>query len=401
MPKFDLQRFNYPVLERFVYFDTSTSAAIPQYACDAICSFYQRRTRFSTNMRACNEQWEFADELRDELAGMINAPGGANIAFGLNQSSLSQIFYNGVPLQPGDNVITYDTAYPSTTHPWLNKRERAGIEVRIARSEGGAVPARTLFDLADGRTRAISVCHVDNLTGYRHDLKSIGEFCRERKIPFSVDATQSISALNIDVRDMKIDFLAASGYKFLQNAFGLGFAYISDELMKTLPQNTIGWVSGRDRGRADNLKLDISPTASRFEEGGLNFMAMHGLLAVVKNYLRLGKADVQAHILGLTDYLYDSLKGVPEVAVFGNYPREHRSTIVMIQTPPAWQLNNDIMEAAGIRSHINPAGRLRVGIHYYNNRADVDYLVAYLKKCAAEHPGVGLDSQPAKGGYGY
>jgi selenocysteine lyase/cysteine desulfurase len=73
------------------------------------------------------------------------------------------------------------------TYTWFNKKTE-GVETRIAHEVDGAVSAEDLMALCDEHTRALTVCHVDFESGYRHDLKKLGRFCRERGIWFGVDA---------------------------------------------------------------------------------------------------------------------------------------------------------------------------------------------------------------------
>lgn len=77
------------MLERYAYLDTSTTGAIPQYACDAICTYLQERTDLGMDIDYYHEQWEFADIVRDEIAEMIGAENGKTI--GLRQNSFHPV----------------------------------------------------------------------------------------------------------------------------------------------------------------------------------------------------------------------------------------------------------------------------------------------------------------------
>ena len=239
MNKFETQRQYYPVLAYKSFLNTPQNGLIPTYVADAICAEIQGRMLEGLDIMKTNEKWAEADVIRGKVARLLNAD-PAEICFGGNSSTLFNIFANGIQLKPGENVITYNTAYSATTYTWINKRQD-GVEVRIATAVDGRVDANTLISLVDSKTRVISVCHVDSYTGYRHDLARLGAFCRERGICLAVDATQSCGAIEIDVKKMNVDFLTTSCYKWLQCPFGLGFAYIRRELIDTLKQTDMGW----------------------------------------------------------------------------------------------------------------------------------------------------------------
>ncbi len=113
------------------------------------------------------------------------------------------------------------------TYQWLNLQETLGLEVRVAKVQNGRITPENLFELVDERTKAVTVCHVDSGTGYRHDLKKIGSWCRSHHIPFWCGCdTVPCGAMKINVQEMNVDFLTTSVYKWLQGIQGLGFAYI-------------------------------------------------------------------------------------------------------------------------------------------------------------------------------
>ena len=165
--KFRRERRHYPVLERYAYLDNATTGAIPQYACDAICTYLQERTRLGMDIDYYHDQWDFADTVRDQIAELLGAESGKTIAFGQNASTLFNIFCNGLDLHKGDNVVIYETAFPAMTYQWLNLKERLGIEVRVAHAENGQIPCESLFSLADEHTKAMTACFVDAGTSFR------------------------------------------------------------------------------------------------------------------------------------------------------------------------------------------------------------------------------------------
>lgn len=381
--KFQLERRHYPVLERYAYLDSSTTGIIPQYACDAMCAYLRERSELGMDIQTYHEQWEFADLVRCEIAQMLGAEGGHTIAYGQNSSTMFNLFCNGLQLRRGDNVVLYETAFPAMTYQWLNLQRLLGIELRVAKAENGQITPDALFDLVDERTRAVTVCHVDSGTGYRHDLKTIGKWCRENHVPFGVDATQSCGAMQIDVQDMKIDFLTSSVYKWLQGVQGLAFAYVSPSFMPFLLQTEMGWANVRDRINGDPFELDISQTACRLENGGLPAPGLYGLTEVLHTYMRLGAEDIQNYILDLSEYLHQRVKETPGLSMAFEYDRNHSSSLNFIVIPKGLELSDRILRNAGIRAKIG-SGLIRVGIHYFNNKRDIDRLVDFLKNYVKE-----------------
>lgn len=378
MDKFDLQRQYYPVLAYRSFLNTAQNGLIPSYAADAMCDYVQKRSRNALDLESMNALWDDADAIRAQIGRVLHC-GADEICFGSSSSDLFNIFSNGIGLRSGDNVVTYDTAYHSTLFTWYNKQPE-GLELRIAKNENGAVPAETLMALCDERTRAISVSMVDYTTGYRHDLKALGSFCRSRGISLTVDAVQACGAMEIDVEEMQIDFLTTSAYKWLQGCLGLGFAYIHRPLLDTLRQTDMGWTNVRDRRNIRDDCLDLSTDANRFEYGGISFVALAGLKKVLDAYLRLGGADIQERILSLTQRAYDRAAELKHVQILGDFPPERRSGIAVVLFPEHWPITPDYLYAHALSAMPLGKGRCRIAMHYYNSFDDVDRFFDMLRE---------------------
>jgi len=376
---FEAVRENYPVLKKTAYLDASSMGPLPSDSCEAMCAFIRDHAENGTDIPQYDANWGKLDALRAKIAEMIGAEGPECIGYGLNSSTMMNLFANGIRLQPGDNVVLYDTAYPAMSYMWLNKKLQSGVDVRFAHAgEDGFVDENALFSLVDARTRAITVCWVDNKTGFRHDLEAIGRFCRQRDLFFAVDATQACGAMKLDAEACQVDFLTSSGYKWLQSPLGIGFLYCSGRLLRSIAQSEMGWCNVADRTKAsDPLHYALSPAASRFECGGLNVIGSIGLSMAVDRYLSLGADSIEEHILSLVDALYGELERIPGAQTV-HFPPAHRSGIVVVRLPRAWGVTDAILAENGIRAHMLSPEHLRVGIHYYNNMDDILRLCRFL-----------------------
>jgi len=378
MDKFGLQRQYYPVLAYRTFLNTAQSGLLPTYAAEAICADIQGRVQNAMDIVSTNERWADADSLRYRIAEMLHCD-STEIAFGANSSTLFNIFSNGINLKPGDNVITYDSAYFAMPYTWINKRQD-GIDTRIATAKEGRVDISELISLADEKTRAISVCHVDFASGYKHDLVELGAYCRNNGIFLAVDATQTCGVLEIDVEKMNIDFLTTSCYKWLQCVWGLGIVYIRRSLLDVIKQESMGWSCTKDKNRNTPLVLDLSENANRFEYGGLNFPALAGLRCTIEAYLRLGPKDIEDYVLSLTDYVYERTKANKKLSIFGNFEPRFRSHIVTFQFPENWLITREyLLDNCIVAMPLGP-GCCRIGIHYYNNKDDIDRLFNLFEK---------------------
>ena len=71
------------------------------------------------------------------------------------------------------------------------------------------MPVEHIAALVDDRTRAIAVSSVEFVNGYRHDLAALSRLAHERGALLVVDGIQHLGMLDIDVKELGIDVLAA------------------------------------------------------------------------------------------------------------------------------------------------------------------------------------------------
>jgi cysteine desulfurase len=90
----------------------------------------------------------------------------------------------------------------------------------------GHIDYLQLATLLEDRTPTlVSLMHVNNETGVVLDLNRVGELCDSQNVYFHSDTVQSIGKTEIDLQEIKVDFLVASAHKF-KGPKGIGFAYV-------------------------------------------------------------------------------------------------------------------------------------------------------------------------------
>ena len=124
--------------------------------------------------------------------------------------------------------------------------------------------------------------------------------------------------------------------------------------------------------------MNLAETAAKYETAIPNWVGLKGLEQAMEIYLELGIDDVDAYIRELMDYLYAEAAKVEQISIRGKFAPENRSSIAYIDMPAEWGMSDDILEANGIRAHMAGTA-VRVALHYFNNKADVDRLITFLK----------------------
>ena len=125
----------------------------------------------------------------------------------------------------GKHIITTAIEHHAILHTaqWLEKH---GFEVTyVGVDEDGTVKLDELKAAIRPDTILISVMAANNEIGTIEPLKEIGAIAKEHGILFHTDAVQAFGHIPINVDEMNIDMLSASGHK-LNGPKGIGVMYI-------------------------------------------------------------------------------------------------------------------------------------------------------------------------------
>lgn len=125
----------------------------------------------------------------------------------------------------GNHIITSKIEHHAILHTceWL---ENHGFEVSyIDVDENGVLKLDELKKAIRPTTILISVMFANNEIGTIQPIKEIGEIAKEHGILFHTDAVQAYGHVPINVDDLHIDMMSASGHK-INGPKGIGFLYI-------------------------------------------------------------------------------------------------------------------------------------------------------------------------------
>ena len=306
-----------------------------------------------------------------------------------------------IPFSPGDNLVFCDLEYPQIAITAEHARRRFGVEIRVVRHRGGRADIGEFAALVDGRTRAVIVSSVQWVNGLRLDLAALSGLAEARDFFLIVDAIQQLGAVPLDVSVLRVDFLAAGGHKWLNSPFGVGFLYASRNVWErvepgaphglyALAEPAHGWEQAlSDPELTPFLGLPLAADARRFDVSGLPKVVGSAGLAAALAYLKgidaRGAAD---HILALGGWLIAEL----EKRGFRVWtPKDARLRAGIITFDPCRGpevVRRVVEELANERVYVSArycsgVGGLRVSVHYYNSRGDLEAFLAALDTALA------------------
>ena len=269
---------------------------------------------------------------------------------------------------PGSNVVFDESAYPSAAYPWMLPT-RAHVERRFVEGRDGLIHLDDLAEAINDDTVAVSISHVSQETGFRHDLGAVAELAHRHGAVLLVDAMQSAGALRIDVHEQDVDFLATGAMKWLLGSSGVGFLYVAGRHLDRMPPHAGGPGAVRDERPWRDREFRPQKGAMRFQIGMPNLIGLAGSASGLEILLETGMDAVEAQVLDLSGYC---IAGMRERGLNVLTPQEpeHRGGVVAAKMDDAqdlWQFLYD----RGVDTYYN-GSLFRVDPHVFNNRADID-----------------------------
>jgi cysteine desulfurase / selenocysteine lyase len=381
MPDWVKLRDDFPITKKYAYLANAAIAPIPVPVYNEVSRFYQDVLNHGQTLW---EDWEIKmEQTRDISAKFIGADNREEIAFTHSTSEGMNIIAH--MLSDKGIVISNELEFPSSNLPWLN-RDKDNVKFVKAKDDN-KIQIENIAKMVDdnSKTKTLVTSHVQYSTGFRQDLKELGRLTKQKGLYFVVNPTQSLGALYFDVKDFGIDFMASNGHKWMLSSFGIGAIYMKRKYLRDVENFKPPFFSQFGQKRRENfdnnMKINMSNSATRFELGTPHFPNIVALNAALRYISKIGIKHIEKRILNLTEYLIDNLQNMKLQILSPIEERKYRSGIILFKARNKKPVN--IVMELEKRSNIIVSARgkgIRVSAHFYNNEDDIDKLIVSLKR---------------------
>lgn len=294
-----------------VFLDSAGSSLPPRVVTETVIAHLRREAEIG-GYRAANERLDDLAGVKEAIATLLNTTPDT-IALSDSATRGWTDFFYAVPLHPGDRILLSGADYASNAIAALQRARATGARVeQIPSDEMGRIDLDALAAMMDDRVRLVSLLHVPTNGGLVNPVAAAARIAREAGAFVLLDACQSAGQLPLDVAELGVDALSATGRKWLRGPRGTGFLYLRPELAAALEPGRLDLHSARWTGPQE---YEMAPDASRFEFWEHDVAARLGLGAAVRYLLELGPEAVYSAIAERAEYLRGALGDLPGVTV--------------------------------------------------------------------------------------
>jgi cysteine desulfurase family protein (TIGR01976 family) len=391
------RRADFPSLNRkyknlpLAYFDGPGGTQTPQKVINAISEYYKScNTNSHGYFITSRETDKIIENARKHMAVFLGAASQDCISFGANMTTLNFALSKALQriFKSGDEIVITELDHEANRAPWLALQDSGIIirEVRLKR-EG-------ILDYADFeskityKTKLVAVGMASNALGTVNDINLIRKWTKSVGAYLLVDAVHFAPHYAINVKQLDVDFLLCSAYKF----YGphVGVLYSRPGLLDKLP--------------TDRLRTQDQNAPYKIETGTLNHAALAGVSAAVDYIASVGDGSDLRYCItdamhkiaqyehNLAQLFYNGLKEIKGVTVYGLPMILHKRTPTISffkegkyasdvckylaeKSICAWDGHYYAIRAIEVMGLLKKGGLTRIGMSLYNNEEEINRLL--------------------------
>jgi cysteine desulfurase / selenocysteine lyase len=294
-----------------VFLDSAGSSLPPAPVLDEVLGHLRREAEIG-GYRAANERHGDLEEGYSVVARLLGCR-PEEVAFTDSATRSWLTVLDAIPLSAGDRVLVTEVEYAANAIALLRRAEETGASIETVPSDAsGALSLDALHDLLDERVKLVSLVHVPTNSGLVNPVREVVEAAHRVGALVLLDACQSVGQLPIDVTELGVDLLSATGRKWLRGPRGTGILVVRSAIAHRLRPRLVDLHGGKWQ-TPTTYKLREDARVYELWENGI--AERLGLIAAARYALDLGMDQIAASVGERAAAIRDGLSELPGVRV--------------------------------------------------------------------------------------
>lgn len=369
----------YPDPEEGIFLNAASWGIVPRSAAEEVADLVLRRSRthgfeeaeLGAIQRRCRAAVaKFLGSQSRDIALAPNTSFGVGLAAALLRAG-----------RPGTIVLSAGE-FPANVLPFKALQPH-GFEVRVVPCADDGLPDEDglIAELDRPGVVALAASAVQFATGYRGDMRRLGEACRDRGILFFIDAIQALGVVPFNPADVHADLVASGGQKWLCSPWGSGFVWIRREIQDRFEPPMVSWLGMSGGANFDDMlhyQMEWRSDARKFELATLGIQDYLGLARALEVLMEVGIEEIHRHVCRLHAPVIDWIESRNDVRPVTPLDPMRRAGIIAFAVPNVARAARALEEARVVFSVRE--GLLRFAPHFYNTVDEMNTVVGILER---------------------
>jgi len=369
----DSYRDQFPVFERRTYVNSCSQGALARSVRGAMDAYLDGMDEFGSLW----ETWAGKqEEVRELLARTLGADVG-EVAVTSSASAAVSAIASALFQGTRSKVVTTALEFPTIGQIWHAQEPRGVRVVHVPVDRDQHLDLRAMGDAIDDETALVSVTNICYRNGAMVDVPAVVALAHERGVPVLIDAYQAAGAVPIDFHEWGADFVVGGCLKYMLGVPGIGFALVNAATTSDLVPTSTGWFAARDIFSMDIYAYDPAKDARRFESGTPVVPSLFAVAEGLRLLLDVGVDRAWERSSALHDALREGIAALGGRVVT---PAALHGPMIAVASTDDHALVHAMGEDGVVVSCRD--GNVRISPHFYNNDADVESVLASLRRHA-------------------
>lgn len=392
-------RADFPILRQLVrgkplvYLDNAATTQKPLAVIEALDRYYRLdNANIHRGVHTLSERATAAYEgARETVRRFIGAHAIQEIVFvrGATEAiNLVAQTWGRANIKAGDEILLSEMEHHSNIVPWQMLCQQVGATLKVIPiNDAGELQLDKLDALLTARTRLVGITHCSNALGTINPVREIIEKAHAVGAVVLVDGAQAVAHMPVDVQALDCDFYVFSSHK-LYGPTGTGVLYGKESLLEAMPP----WHGGGEMIKYVTFeKTMYNDLPAKFEAGTPHIAGGIGLGAAIDYVTQIGLDAIGAHEHDLLTYATQRVAEISELRIIGtaraksgilsfDLGRIHPHDIGTMLDHQGIAIRTGHHCAMPVMQHYCVPATARASFALYNTRADVDTLVAGIRK---------------------
>lgn len=214
-----------------VYLDNAATTALRPEVIERITNVLQENYGNASSTHSFGRSSKaLLEQCRKNIASYFNVS-AAEIIFTSGGTEADNLALRSVVRDRGiTEIITSRIEHHAVLHTAEQLQTEYGVKLKyVDLDDCGLINYTHLEELLQSSKKAVvSLMHINNEVGNILDIKKVAQLCETHNALFHSDMVQSVGHYKIDLKEITIDFMAASAHKF-HGPKGVGFCFVRKE----------------------------------------------------------------------------------------------------------------------------------------------------------------------------